>query len=93
MQFTALSTLTALALAAFAVAVPTGGDPSNQCNTGSVQCCNSMQSASQPVLSKSLGLINVVVDDVTALVGVDCSPITVVGIAGNSWCVYLLFIV
>ncbi len=34
MQFTALSTLTALALAAFAVAVPTGGDPLNQCNTG-----------------------------------------------------------
>lgn len=92
MQFTTLSTLTTLALSAFAVAVPTGSNPSNQCNTGSAQCCNSMATASQPAVSTLLGLLGVVIQDVTAQIGLSCSPITIVGIAGNSWYVFRLFI-
>ncbi|KJA28159.1 hypothetical protein HYPSUDRAFT_197681 [Hypholoma sublateritium FD-334 SS-4] len=84
MQFATLSTLTTLALAAFAVAVPTGSDPSNQCNTGAMQCCTSMATASQPAMSTLLGLVGAVVQDVTTQIGLVCSPITVVGVAGNS---------
>ncbi|KJA22758.1 hypothetical protein HYPSUDRAFT_40550 [Hypholoma sublateritium FD-334 SS-4] len=81
--------LLALPVLAAATAVPrndpTSG-PSNQCNTGSLQCCQSTQSASSPstLLSIIFGLLGVVVDGLTGQVGVTCSPITVVGVSGTS---------
>ena len=82
MQFTILSTFTTLALAAFVAA---GSSPSDQCNTGSLQCCNSVQSAQETSVAHLLSLLGVAAQDVTAQVGVVCSPVTVVGAAGNSW--------
>ncbi|KJA15220.1 hypothetical protein HYPSUDRAFT_72210 [Hypholoma sublateritium FD-334 SS-4] len=61
-----------------------GSSPSNQCNTGSIQCCDSVQSASSKAVTTLLGLLGVVVSDVTALVGITCSPISVIGISGSS---------
>ncbi|KAF8204696.1 hydrophobin-315 [Pholiota molesta] len=59
--------------------------PSNQCNTGTLQCCASTPTASDPSTAALLGLLGVVVvQDVTALVGVTCSPITGVGVSGTS---------
>ncbi|TFK32936.1 fungal hydrophobin [Crucibulum laeve] len=58
--------------------------PASQCTTGPVQCCNSVEKASSASVSKLLGLLGIVVDDVNALVGVTCSPITVIGAGGNS---------
>ncbi|KJA28161.1 hypothetical protein HYPSUDRAFT_197683 [Hypholoma sublateritium FD-334 SS-4] len=84
MQFTTLSALTTLALATFAVAVPTSGSPSSQCNTGSVQCCNSLQDSSEFAAAGLLALLGVVVQDVTAQVGLTCTPVTAVGLGGNS---------
>ncbi|KAF9481885.1 hydrophobin-251 [Pholiota conissans] len=87
MQFKLFS-ITTLALVTLAAATPTRRNnvgPSNQCNTGSLQCCASTSTASDPstaILLKSLG---VVVQDVTALVGLTCDPITVVG-AGSTTC-------
>ncbi|KAF8994997.1 fungal hydrophobin-domain-containing protein, partial [Cyathus striatus] len=76
-----------LPLLAAASAVPRGGSPPvSQCNVGSLQCCNSVQSAtslSDPV-SLLLGLLGVVVSGLTGQVGVTCSPISVVGVGGNS---------
>ncbi|TFK38443.1 fungal hydrophobin-domain-containing protein [Crucibulum laeve] len=57
---------------------------SSQCTTGPVQCCNSVQAANSAAASALLGLLGVVVDDVTALVGITCTPITVIGVGGNS---------
>ncbi|KAF9007185.1 hydrophobin-315 [Cyathus striatus] len=79
MQFK-LSAVT-LALATFAAATPVARDT---CTTGSLQCCNSVQSASNSAVSKLLGLLGIDVSSVTALVGVTCSPISVVGVGGNS---------
>ncbi|KAK7460567.1 hypothetical protein VKT23_009288 [Stygiomarasmius scandens] len=65
-----------------------GGDPGNgsagQCNTGPIQCCNSVQSASSNAASTLLGLLGIVVQDLNVLVGLDCNPIGVIGIGGNS---------
>ncbi|PPQ78118.1 hypothetical protein CVT24_006419 [Panaeolus cyanescens] len=85
MQFK-LATLAAISTASLAVASPTGGSssPSNQCNTGELQCCNSLQAANSSAISGLLGLLGIVVGDITALVGVNCSPISVIGIGGNS---------
>lgn len=90
MQFK-FAALTTLAVATLAVATPArrndGSGPSNQCNTGTLQCCDSTQtaaSASSSLLGL-LGLLGVVVGSVTGLIGVTCSPITAVGISGTSW--------
>ncbi|KAL5533863.1 SC3_1 [Sanghuangporus baumii] len=71
-------------LAILAVATPTPQSVS-QCNTGELQCCNSVQSSSSDAISALLGLLGVVLQGVDVPVGVTCSPITVVG-AGSGGC-------
>ncbi|PPQ94225.1 hypothetical protein CVT25_006651 [Psilocybe cyanescens] len=79
MQFKVLATLALSATLAAAT-----GSPASQCNTGDLQCCNSTGAANEASISKILGLLGIVVQDVTALVGVNCTPITVIGAGGNS---------
>ncbi|KAJ2931467.1 hypothetical protein H1R20_g5558, partial [Candolleomyces eurysporus] len=85
MQFKALI---ALALATVAIAAPSGGlptpIPASQCNTGPIQCCDSLQTAGAPAVAPILALLGVVVQDVNVPVGVTCSPISVIGVPGNS---------
>lgn len=57
----------------------------SQCTTGSVQCCNSVESASDPAASLLLGLLGVVVQGVDVLVGITCTPIDVIGVGSDSW--------
>jgi hypothetical protein len=83
MQFKVFATLALGAILAAANGPPSG--QSNQCNTGSAQCCNSTGSASDPAIAKILSLVGVNAQDVTGIVGVTCSPITVVGTSGTSW--------
>ncbi|PPQ89209.1 hypothetical protein CVT25_001278 [Psilocybe cyanescens] len=74
----------ALPILAAANAIPRTDSPSNQCNTGTLSCCNSVQSATSSSIAGLLGLLGVVVGTVTGLVGVNCSPISVIGVGGNS---------
>ncbi|KAI0360663.1 fungal hydrophobin [Trametes cingulata] len=55
------------------------------CNTGPIQCCNSVESADSAAVAGILSVLGVVLQDTTAQVGVQCSPISVVG-AGQSSC-------
>ena len=76
----ALSTLFAVAFAA------PGGNTGTTCSTGPVQCCNTVEKASEPAATKILGGLGVVVQDVNALVGITCTPVTVIGVGtGDSW--------
>ncbi|KAF5326106.1 hypothetical protein D9611_000582 [Ephemerocybe angulata] len=92
MQFKAFTLTSLFALVSVAIATGGGGTPppptptipASQCNTGPIQCCNSVQAANAPAVSTLLGLLGIVLQDVTALVGVTCSPISVIGVAGNS---------
>ena len=98
MLFTKAFALATLPL--LAVAMPGGGGaptttvtvtaqpsstPASSCSTGALQCCNSVQSASDPAASLLLGLLGIVVQGVDVLVGLDCSPISVIGLSGGSW--------
>ncbi|KAF9031793.1 fungal hydrophobin [Hymenopellis radicata] len=82
MQFK-LSVLTTVVLATFAAATPLEAR-TGDCNTGPIQCCNSVQSASDPATAALLGLLGIVLGPITGQVGITCSPISVIGVGGSS---------
>ncbi|PBK59390.1 vegetative mycelium hydrophobin 1, partial [Armillaria solidipes] len=61
-----------------------GGDGAACSPTGTAQCCDSTESVSFPNVATLLGTLGVVVGDLTANVGVTCSPISVIGVGGTS---------
>ncbi|KAK0225278.1 hydrophobin-251 [Armillaria fumosa] len=86
-MFSRIIALAVLALPLVVVAAPattttvTGGS----CNTGSFQCCKSVQDPSSSAVQSALGLLNIPIGDVTANVGLTCDPITVIGL-GTTQC-------
>ncbi|EMD41209.1 hypothetical protein CERSUDRAFT_78901 [Gelatoporia subvermispora B] len=75
MKFTAFTALLATLAAATPLAL-----------ASSDACCATVGKASDSAVSKALGLLGVVIQDITAIVGVNCSPITVVGVGSGSAC-------
>ena len=76
---------TLAAILAVATAAPNSA-PASTCSTGAIQCCNSVEKASDPAAAAILASIGVVVQDIDALVGLTCSPVTVIGVGtGDSW--------
>ncbi|ESK88582.1 hydrophobin [Moniliophthora roreri MCA 2997] len=71
------------ALASVVVAAPYGS-PVAQCNTGPMQCCNIVDNAQNHDVSNALGLLNIVVQDLNVPIGLNCDPISVVGLGGNA---------
>ncbi|TDL27147.1 fungal hydrophobin [Rickenella mellea] len=81
-MFAKLAVIAALATLAVAVPTPGGG----QCNSGPVQCCNSLTTAGDPAVAQQLGLLGINLQDLNVPIGLTCSPITVIGISGGSSC-------
>ncbi|EIN14595.1 fungal hydrophobin, partial [Punctularia strigosozonata HHB-11173 SS5] len=52
------------------------------CTTGPVQCCNTVTSAKNEGIL--LALLGIVLEDLSVLVGLGCSPISVIGLGGSS---------
>ncbi|KAF9552928.1 hydrophobin-251 [Agrocybe pediades] len=85
MQFKIVSALAFASLAAATVTpVRRGGGSGGTCNISAIQCCNSVQTADSDPAPGLLGLLGIVLQDVTALVGLGCSPLSVIGVGGNS---------
>ncbi|KZT30245.1 hydrophobin-251 [Neolentinus lepideus HHB14362 ss-1] len=80
-SFTKFAAIAAVVI--LAVATPTP-QTLGSCNTGSLQCCNSIQKASDLDTSTLLGLGDIVLPDINAMVGLDCSPITAIGLGGRA---------
>ncbi|RDB20579.1 Fruiting body protein SC1 [Hypsizygus marmoreus] len=83
-MFARVSTLLCLALYVSASAIPRRGEYESQCNTGSVQCCNSVQDSHNKDVGILAALIGLDIKSITGQVGVTCSPLTAVGVGGNS---------
>ncbi|PPQ71680.1 hypothetical protein CVT24_007833 [Panaeolus cyanescens] len=70
----------ALPILAAATAIPRDGD----CNTGEISCCNSTMTSSLTTLAQLGGLLGLSLPAIGGLIGLSCSPISVLGIGGNS---------
>ncbi|KAF8075313.1 hydrophobin-251 [Lyophyllum atratum] len=81
-----------LALPLLAAAQGGGIMPASQCPTGGLQCCQSVQNArnilvdvaNSPAASTLLALLGIVLQGVDIMVGINCTPLNVIGIGGNS---------
>ncbi|KAF8178041.1 hypothetical protein BJ912DRAFT_883951 [Pholiota molesta] len=73
-MFSKLALFTVASMAIFAAAAPSGG-MENSCNTGPVQCCNSVQSASSPGMSDLIGLLGATLSGFTGQVGSTAAPL------------------
>ncbi|KAF8522400.1 hypothetical protein BU17DRAFT_64336 [Hysterangium stoloniferum] len=51
--------------------------PVSQCNTGSPKCCKNAGATGSGPISAVLKRLNVVLNDPTAIVGLDCTPLTI----------------
>ncbi|KAI1789333.1 fungal hydrophobin-domain-containing protein [Ganoderma leucocontextum] len=83
---------------------PSGGNGNSggQCNTGPIQCCNTIAQSNTPDGQQAImgqlgdassvdqgllgGLLKAIVSGVNVPVGLNCSPITVLGIVGQDSC-------
>ncbi|KAL0948349.1 hypothetical protein HGRIS_010935 [Hohenbuehelia grisea] len=82
---TSFSAALVLASAMLSAAAPTEpAQPAGQCNTGSLQCCQSTQQNTDAISSVA-GLLGVVAP-IGALVGLNCSPITGIGLGQGASC-------
>ncbi|KAF9528417.1 hypothetical protein CPB83DRAFT_894448 [Crepidotus variabilis] len=54
------------------------------CSTGQLNCCDQVGDVHALGLTNNSALIGVVLDPITAIVGVDCVPVSVLGAAGGS---------
>ncbi|KAL1745981.1 fungal hydrophobin-domain-containing protein [Schizophyllum fasciatum] len=68
--------------AEFARRATPSGSPGQGCSSGPVQCCNSVQKSNSGLVSVLLGLLGVVLDGVTDI-GLNCTPIDILGGGGN----------
>ncbi|KAI0674332.1 hydrophobin [Trametes maxima] len=83
MIFSRVATFALAALPILAAANPlTGG----KCSTGSLQCCNTLNKADSTSIAGLLDLIGVALGDLNGLVGVQCSPIDVIGVLNGNDC-------
>ena len=77
-------TVTATTTRTITITQTASSTPLSQCNTGAIQCCDSVQSASSTGVSSLLGLLGIVLENLNIPVGLNCSPLSIIGIGGNS---------
>jgi len=89
-MFSTITIFVATAFTASAVASP---GIKNSCNTGPIQCCGNLYAPNSAAATKAVGLLNVIILNITGEIGAQCDPITVVGAGkGASRSVYGIFI-
>ncbi|KAF8550908.1 fungal hydrophobin [Imleria badia] len=88
-MYARFSILPIAALAAVVAAAPNALDARNdssECNTGSLQCCTSTQTSTPATLTELGGLLGLVLPTIDGLIGLGCTPITVIGTGSGASC-------
>ncbi|TDL27838.1 hydrophobin [Rickenella mellea] len=80
------SKLSVAFVAALVATTALAGGSDGQCNTGPNQCCQQTGAANSQPIATLLGLLGIVVQDVTAGVGINCTPITAIGAGSGATC-------
>ena len=90
-MFSKVALFVTAAFAASALATPVIYD---SCKTGPVQCCGTLHDAGSTGAKDVLaGLVGAVIGAVTAQVGIQCNPVTVIGVgSGGDWYVFSSFL-
>ncbi|KAH8092553.1 fungal hydrophobin [Cristinia sonorae] len=88
-MFAKLATFTSVVLAITSLTAATPqlvsrALPASQCNTQPVQCCDSTFTEGSAAGAALLSSLGIPVQDVNALLGQGCSPLSVVGVGGES---------
>nr|TBU29281.1 fungal hydrophobin-domain-containing protein [Dichomitus squalens] len=86
MMLTHALALAVASLPILAAATPVELEARQSCSTGEIQCCESTETAGSATGTALLGLLGVVVQDLNVLLGVNCSPITVIGVGSSGSC-------
>ncbi|RDX54522.1 fungal hydrophobin [Lentinus brumalis] len=86
MIFSRAVAFSVLALPLLATATPVELEKRQSCSTGAIQCCQQTQSANSLGVGIILGLLGIILQDLNVLVGLDCSPITVIGVGTGNTC-------
>ncbi|KAK0218776.1 hydrophobin [Armillaria fumosa] len=85
-MFSRVFAATVVMIATLTTSATAAPGPSTSCNTGPVQCCNSVESSSAPGVGALLGLLGLVLGGTTQ-VGMTCSPLSIVGLLpGGATC-------
>ncbi|PPQ70607.1 hypothetical protein CVT26_013206 [Gymnopilus dilepis] len=74
----------ALPVLAAATAIDLSARQTGNCDTGSTLCCNSAQESNSTSVSELAGLLGIVLPDIAGLIGLGCSPLSILGFGGNS---------
>ncbi|KAL0575460.1 hypothetical protein V5O48_006512 [Marasmius crinis-equi] len=72
--------------ALLAAAMPIGNAQS--CDTGPIQCCNSVVKASDSAAAAAFKALNIPAPDPNTMVGLACTPTTVIGVGGGGCSAY-----
>ncbi|KDR71748.1 hypothetical protein GALMADRAFT_213623 [Galerina marginata CBS 339.88] len=82
-MFSKVALFVAAAFAASAIATPMVYD---SCNTGHIACCGSLNAPGSVGATQALGLIDIVLSDITGQIGAECNAITVIGAGTGANC-------
>ncbi|CAA7263588.1 unnamed protein product [Cyclocybe aegerita] len=89
-MFSKIALLTAAAMSVFVAASPapdgSEGGIHNSCNTGPVQCCNSLYENESEQANLLISLVGAVVGPIGTQVGANCSPLSVIGVGSGASC-------
>ncbi|KAI1798184.1 fungal hydrophobin [Ganoderma leucocontextum] len=85
-MFSRVAVFATLALPLLAAATPVELAARQSCSTGSEQCCNSTVAANSAEANVLLGLLGIVLGDITGLIGLNCSPLNVIGVGSGNAC-------
>ncbi|PPQ73658.1 hypothetical protein CVT24_007634 [Panaeolus cyanescens] len=75
-----------IAFAALALSISSVSAVDYSCNTGNLTCCSEIQDVGSYDADIIAALVGVSVDDVTGQLGLQCNPITVIGVGTGGNC-------